>query len=316
MILLISSKYDVSTNIVIQWLNYYGVDFLRLHTEEFSTLNSFSISNQSISLAINDLNLDAITGIWHRRGRLRNLPNSLNDLGKVTTYLKKEEDSLIKSIETSLKATKKYIGSYISEIENYKLDHLIAAKECNLNIPDSIVTTSKKSLLDFYAKYDQIISKDLRYAINIKSDEISINSIGTFKVTEDLIYELDDHFAPIYAQEYIEKEFEIRIFFIEDRFFSMGIFSQQDKQTIVDYRNYNDEIPNRCVPINLPNNLTKQLLDFTQKVKLNTGSIDMIYSIDERYVFLEVNPMGQFDWLSKNCNYYIEESIAKEFMEI
>ena len=75
MILLISSKYDVSTNIVIQWLNYYGVDFLRLHTEEFSLLNYFSISNHSISLAINDIDLEAITGIWHRRGRLRNLPN-------------------------------------------------------------------------------------------------------------------------------------------------------------------------------------------------------------------------------------------------
>ena len=141
MILLISSKYDVSTNIVIQWLNYYGIVFLRLHTEEFSMLNYFSVSNKSISLTINDINLEAITGIWHRRGRLRNLPNSLNDLGKVTLYLKKEEDSLIKSIETNLKATKKYIGSYISEIENYKLDHLIAAKKCNLNIPDSIVTT-------------------------------------------------------------------------------------------------------------------------------------------------------------------------------
>ncbi|MBC8754678.1 hypothetical protein H2O64_08325 [Kordia sp. YSTF-M3] len=316
MILLISSKYDVSTNIVIQWLNYYGIVFLRLHTEEFSMLNYFSVSNKSISLTINDINLEAITGIWHRRGRLRNLPNSLNDLGKVTTYLKKEEDSLIKSIETSLRTTKKYIGSYISEIENYKLDHLIAAKECNLNIPDSIVTTSKKGLLDFHSKYDQIISKDLRYAINIKTDDISINSTGTFKVTDELISELDDHFAPIYAQEYIEKEFEIRIFFIEDNLFSMGIFSQQDEQTRVDYRNYNDEIPNRCVPINLPKNIKEQLLDFTRKVKLNTGSIDMIYSIDEHYVFLEVNPMGQFDWLSKNCNYYIEEAIAKEFMEL
>ena len=316
MILLISSKYDVSTNIVIQWLNYYGVDFLRLHTEEFSLLNYFSISNHSISLAINDIDLEAITGIWHRRGRLRNLPNSLNYLGKVTSYLKKEEDSLIKSIETNLKATKKYIGSYISEIENYKLDHLIAAKECNLNIPDSIVTTSKRNLLDFYTKYDQIISKDIRYAINIKTDDVSINSTGTFKITDGLISELEDNFAPIYAQEYIEKEFEIRIFFIEDTFFSMAIFSQKDEQTKVDYRNYNDEIPNRCVPINLPNDLKEQLLDFSRKVKLNTGSIDMIYSVDERYVFLEVNPMGQFDWLSKNCNYYIEEAIAKEFMKI
>ena len=44
---------------------------------------------------------------------------------------------------------------------------------------------------------------------------------------------------------------------------------------------------------------------------INTGSIDLIYSLSNEYVFLEVNPQGQFDWLSKNCNYYIEKDIAE-----
>lgn len=316
MILLISSKYDVSTNNVIRWLNYYGINFLRLNTEDFNSLNHFSLSNTSSKLKINGVDVSAISTVWHRRGRLRHVPNSLNNLGKVTDYLKKEEDSLIKSIETHLKATKKYIGSYTSEVENYKLEHLMIARECNLNIPDSIITTNKKELIDFYNSHNQIISKDLRYAINIKTNDVSINSTGTFKVTNELINGLDEHFAPIYAQEYIEKEFEIRVFYFESRMFAMGIFSQLDKQTQIDYRNYNHQIPNRCVPINLPKEIEEQLLLFTKKIKLNTGSIDLIYSTDERYVFLEVNPMGQFDWLSKNCNYYIEKEIAKEFIKI
>ncbi|WP_053002526.1 MULTISPECIES: grasp-with-spasm system ATP-grasp peptide maturase [Kordia] len=316
MILLISSKYDVSTNNVIKWLNYYGINFLRLNTEDFNSLNHFSLSNTSSKLKVNNVDLDSITSVWHRRGRLRHVPNSLNGLGKVTDYLKKEEDSLVKSIETYLKNTRKYIGSYTSEVENYKLEHLMMARECNLNIPNSMITTNKKELIDFYNTHDQIISKDLRYSINIKTEKICINSIGTFKVTNDLIKGLEDQFAPIYVQEYIEKEFEIRVFYFENKMFAMGIFSQQDEQTQVDYRNYNNQVPNRCVPISLPTDIEKKLLEFTKKVKLNTGSIDLIYSTDERYVFLEVNPMGQFDWVSKNCNYYIEKSIAKEFLEV
>ncbi|WP_298514969.1 grasp-with-spasm system ATP-grasp peptide maturase [uncultured Kordia sp.] len=316
MILLISSKYDVSTNNVVRWLNYYGINYVRLNTEDFNPLNHFSLSNKSSKLTINDIDISTITAVWHRRGRLRHVPNSLNNLGKVTDYLKKEEDSLVKSIETYLRSTKKYIGSYTSEVENYKLEHLMMAKECGLNIPNSIITTSKKDLIGFYNSHSQIISKDLRYPINIKTSDVSINSIGTFKVTDELIQGLDEQFAPIYAQEYIEKEFEIRVFYFERRFFSMGIFSQHDEQTQVDYRNYNTQIPNRCVPINLPLDIEKQLLSFTDKIKLNTGSIDFIYSTDERYIFLEVNPMGQFDWLSKNCNYHIEREIAKEFMEV
>ena len=315
MILLISSKYDVSTNIVIRWMNYYGIAFLRLNTEEFNSLTHFSLNDTSIKLNVRNIDLTKITGVWHRRGRLRHLPNSLNNLGKVTTYLKKEEDSLIKSIETYLKSTKKYIGSYTSEVENYKLEHLMIAQKCDLNIPDSMITTNKKSLIVFYEKHEEIISKDLRYAINIKTEDVSINSTGTFKITDDLIKELGDEFAPIYVQEYINKEFEIRVFYFDEKMFAMGIFSQKDEQTRIDYRNYNDQVPNRCVPIELPKEVKSKLLQFTKEINLNTGSIDLIYSNDERFVFLEVNPMGQFDWLSKNCNYYVEKTIAKEFIE-
>ena len=45
---------------------------------------------------------------------------------------------------------------------------------------------------------------------------------------------------------------------------------------------------------------------------LNFGCIDMIYSQNNRYVFLEVNPVGQYDYVSQNCNYSIHEFIAKQ----
>lgn len=43
---------------------------------------------------------------------------------------------------------------------------------------------------------------------------------------------------------------------------------------------------------------------------LNTGSIDMIKNKNNEYIFLEVNPVGQFSMVSYPCNYYIEEKIA------
>jgi hypothetical protein len=36
----------------------------------------------------------------------------------------------------------------------------------------------------------------------------------------------------------------------------------------------------------------------------------MIVTPEGEYVFLEVNPTGQFGWVSDNCNYYLEEKIA------
>jgi hypothetical protein len=47
---------------------------------------------------------------------------------------------------------------------------------------------------------------------------------------------------------------------------------------------------------------------------MNCGSLDLIYSIDNEFVFLEVNPVGQFGMVSKPCNYNLEKILAKELL--
>ena len=47
------------------------------------------------------------------------------------------------------------------------------------------------------------------------------------------------------------------------------------------------------------------------RIDLDCGSIDLIYSVDETYYFLEVNPIGQFGMVSYPCNYNIEALIAR-----
>lgn len=315
MVLIISSLYDVTTDYVIEWLEQLNTPYLKWNTESTSNLEGCSLTNSKKEIKINGKNVNQIKKVWHRRGRLRVLPKSLNDWGNMTSYLKKEEDSLIKSLEYIFKSDVQYIGSYNEEVENHKIKHLYIAKEVGLNIPDSLVTTQKSELVWFHENYSKIISKDLRYPASISMENEYIGGVGTFIVDSEIINDLDEHFAPIFVQQYIEKQYEIRIFFFEDKLYPMAIFSQRDTKTKIDYRNYNDEKPNRCIPYSLPRDLKKELLKFISLSNLNTGSIDLIYSQKNTYVFLEVNPMGQFDWLSKNCNYYIERDIAKKLTE-
>ena len=47
------------------------------------------------------------------------------------------------------------------------------------------------------------------------------------------------------------------------------------------------------------------------KLELNSGSIDLILDKKNRFVFLEINPIGQFGMTSFPCNYSIEKEIAK-----
>lgn len=44
-------------------------------------------------------------------------------------------------------------------------------------------------------------------------------------------------------------------------------------------------------------------------VGLNTGPIDLIRGLDDKYYFLEINPVGQYGFISKPCNYDIDYEI-------
>ena len=55
------------------------------------------------------------------------------------------------------------------------------------------------------------------------------------------------------------------------------------------------------------------LFKLLKLLDLETASVDLIYNGKE-FVFLEVNPVGQFDYVSVHGNYLIEEYIAKELI--
>lgn len=315
MILVIGDANDITTNTAMEWILHYTSDVKRINFSDFTPLNGLKLSNDSCNVQLANIHAHAIRKVWHRRGSARFLPNRLRGNTNLYTYLKKEEDSLLKSLEDILADTTDYIGSYHKEVENYKIDYLLKAKECDIRIPDTLITTSKKELKSFFDEYAQIITKDIRYGIKVIQQEYGMYSAGTFIVDQDIIASIDSEFAPTLVQEKIEKKYEVRVFFFKDTLYPMAILSQNDTQTAIDYRNYNREKPNRNVPFLLPVKIEKKIQHFIKLSGLSTGSIDLIVDPSDEYTFLEVNPQGQLDWVSKNCNYYIEKDIAENLIK-
>lgn len=128
---------------------------------------------------------------------------------------------------------------------------------------------------------------------------------------KEIIQEENERFPFTLFQVYIDKEFEVRSFFLDGNFYSIAIFSQNDSQTRIDFRNYNRKKPNRTIPFNLPEDIKKRLLCFLKKAKLRMGSFDLIKSTKGQYYFLEINPVGQFGMVSFPGNFYLEKRLAK-----
>jgi len=325
MILIISEEKDVTTDQVVDWLLSFKTVFKRQNYETANMLDSFVINNNTTSLKINSINQKDITKVWYRRGQFTlfkmslnsSSVNSINELASLNNYISDEVAVIENSIESFLRSENSYcVGSRLADNTINKLDVLLTAKKNKLLIPDTLITSNKEEILHFYTTYKTIITKDLKAPVHFSIRNNNHTSIGTFVVTKKMITTLEDDFFPIFVQKKIDKKYEIRIFYYNGKLFPMAIFSQKDKKTAVDYRNYNTENPNKCVPVILPKEIQENLLKTLQDLNLNTCSIDFIVSKAGEYIFLEVNPMGQLDWVSKNCNYYIEKYIAEDLVKV
>ncbi|WP_238586871.1 hypothetical protein [Chryseobacterium sp. Leaf405] len=120
----------------------------------------------------------------------------------------------------------------------------------------------------------------------------------------------NEDFFITFFQEKIEKDFEIRSFYLKGEIWSMAIFSQNDDNTKVDSRKYNGKIINRNVRYNLPKDLEEKIILLMNKLDLSSGSLDFIKS-GNKFYFLEVNPVGQFGNVSFYCNYDLAYKLAE-----
>lgn len=308
MFLIVSEAYDKTTDLVIEWLDSLGTNFIRCLPNHLSCIEIELSSGGDSKIKINN---EFVKIIWVQRGKLNFIPQEI-DKSNFINYLKKEEVPVLKYCEEILVEKGIVVGSFIEEIYNNKILNLKIAEECGMKIPHSVITNEKEKIINFLNSKKKIITKSIYHPPNISlTPTKKIKGKGTVVVTAKQISSMSDDSFPSFVQEYIEKLFEIRVFIFMEKIFAMAIFSQADDKTTIDYRNYNREKPNRYVPFNLPDKEKIKIKRFMNRKKMNSGSIDLIYNNKKEYVFLEINPQGQFNWVSEYCNFYIEKEIAE-----
>lgn len=294
---IITRDNDTVSNTVSEYLLAKKISFNRINSNDF----------YPITFDIKAINTDLTT--WNRRGSINTIPNIIDD-SQLLDFLEKDRDSVAKAYERIHKEKSKYIGDYEEENQSNKIYDLFLAKKVGLDIPDSIVTNIKKDLQSFFDKHNKIITKSITIYPRLFYDNKEFGSNKTVVVTQEQINILNETFAISLFQEYTEKKIELRIFYFDGKFFSMAIFSQNDPKTQIDFRNYNYDNPNRNIPFKLPGKIEKKLKKFIKVKGLSSCSIDLIVTPENKFVFLEVNPQGQFEWISYYCNYHIEKKIA------
>lgn len=319
MIVLLTSDGDISTDLVINWLNYFSYPYKRI--------NSIDLLRKSASITINgsqvfftvaneEIDTHSVGVVWFRKFGFFKYSDFHHEASKVVEkdildLISKEFTALLDGVISIFREKKWLTHPYAVNIN--KIDALLLAKQCGLAIPETYVINEKEDLSDIVSS--GLISKSIKDSFMLLKDNIHYAMYTTEIKKEDLI-EIPDRFFNSLLQHKVEKQYELRIFYLLGRCYTMAIFSQSDKQTEIDFRRYNWNQPNRTVPYKLPPEVSKAVVKLIKKLGLNCASIDMIKSTDGKYYFLEVNSTGQFGMVDFPCNYALHRKVAEALISL
>lgn len=303
MILIYSKDVDDFVNQVVDCIDN---DFIRFSEFDRIVINSMEFCDNTSSYLIcseyvKSVDLEKIKCIWFNGG-------------VISSFGDEYEDKCYEILNDSYLLQKEAykIGTRLADFRFNRLDVMLEAKNQNLKIPHTLITSDKKKLLDFFNlhKYKNgIISKRILDNYFYQDEKYFYNFNLTFSITLDILEETPEDFALSFFQERIIADFEIRVIYLDEVFFSACIYNFNEN---IDYRtnlwNMNDI---RIIPFKLPMETERKLKRIFKKFNINYGSADLMYYNGE-YYFLEINPTGQISFINNACNYYIENIIAKK----
>jgi glutathione synthase/RimK-type ligase-like ATP-grasp enzyme len=301
MILIITHKDDYTADFLIDKLNNQDVPYFRFNCEDMLNRGIEFRNGGNFSCELNGLS--HFQSVWFRRTKLPVIESKLSSAEQ--NYLLMEYDGLLNNLLQNIDTPKWLSHPNAISIAENKLYQLKIAQQVGFNLPETLVTSSKQQILDFAKKCNnEIIIKPLRSG-RVKEND-SIRLIYTNKVNTDHLAKIDSYdITPCIFQEYIPKEYEIRVTIINQTVYAAKVNSQEKESTKTDWRKEKLTF----FEYTLPTNLEEQCKALVSKMGLSFGAIDLIKSTDGSYYFLENNPNGQWAWIETDTQLPISNSI-------
>jgi len=328
MILIISESQDRSTIQVVKWLIYYNKKFIILNELNRISKTTITISNTgNVSVLINlehdnaSFLLSDIKSVWYRRGDIifkQSLPNPKFKMDV-------ELDIVLKNyIHNENKTVRDYIIDYLDKncfnlssiktVTQNKLIQLETAAKHKLKIPQTLISSDNEEIISELNKGKRLITKPIGESFFYYSQKENIKIQGYTKLlTKKTVKENKTNMFTL-AQTAIDKLYELRVFYFFGKTYSIAIYSQENSKTKIDQKDYDYVNPVYCQPYTIPKIIENKLGKLMNDLNLDNGSIDMIRNKEGEYIFLEVNPVGQFENVSTIGNYNLEGLIAKKLI--
>ncbi len=341
-VFIVSSFREPNVDAIIPLLEQRQVRWFRFNTETFPLLSQIQVccdANEYYStISHDDRKIDTreVTSVWNRSVGGFLLSDGLTAYEQ--NFARTECMALVGSMYASLRCSwiNPVYGEHLSGPKPYQLD---VARSVGLSVPRTLVTNDPTAAEKFTQSNTKTLFKVVSGVSHIteppNSKQLQSTYAGKFPLaaapaiqshrsnklpfatilTPERLEKITKIIGcPVVFQQYTEKHVELRITIVGDLIFAAEIHSQEFEETKIDFRHMTFAEGHRTVPTHkvhaLPDEISDKLLSLMKQLDLVFGCVDMILTPEGEYVFLEVNPSGQWDWIEKLTGLKITEALV------
>ena len=310
-VLIITQELDPHADILVGVLAKRGVRPVRFHTRDFPSKATLSLGagndeDLRVTLSFGGETVEGgdIKSVWYRRPDKVLIDGGLSDVERRIS--EEESEETLRGLYRGLDALwvnrldrNRYAGSKVVQLRK--------ARELGLRVPDTLITNDPERLVAFYHKHGgDIIVKMQKTAFWAPE-----SGLGLYTSKVDLAKL--DHAAlvkrcPCVFQENVKKDVELRVTVIGRRVFAAALRSREVAAASVDVRRATMTVPHEVYA--LPKEIEKKILGMMGAFGLQYGAMDIIVTPEGEYVFLELNPHGQFGWIEERTGLPLYDAMA------
>jgi glutathione synthase/RimK-type ligase-like ATP-grasp enzyme len=314
MILINSDDLDPHADHVGEMLRRRGADFVRFNPARFPSGASISLwytpagQPRAVLDAGGVIDLDQLTAVWHRRPRPPVPHHEVVD-DAARRYIEEECCAHVNDVWHSLGCLSVPAPPSVVRRAELKASQLRVAGELGFELPPTLFTNSPEEFLEFYRLHDGNVVSKLAGASFYKAMGATFSRYTQVVSRRDVARAHAVRYCPVIFQAYVPKRLELRVTVVGRRAFAAEIHSQVSNHTRHDWRRYDlQRTPH--FPHDLPPEEERRCVRLVERLGLCYGAIDMVVTPEGRYVFLEINPNGQYLWIEELTGLPISEAIC------
>ncbi len=310
-VLVVAEQLDPTADLVVHALNERDVPVLRFDLAEFPRSVTLAAEHQAeapgwtgaVVRRDRAVELREVRAVYYRRPGLPAISSEVAEVYRDWAV----SQALVGMVEvlSSLPVVWMHHPD-VYRASAHKPGQLVAATSAGLRVPRSFIGNDLTAARRWGRAIDGPLASKPVAAASLALPDSPPMMLPTRRIE---VADLDEslELTAHYLQEWVPKEFDVRLTVVGEHMFPVAIHAKSDAAE-ADWRSDYDAL--EYEPVTVPDEVAEGVRRFMAGYRLNYGAFDFAVLPDGRWVFYECNPAGQWQFIAAATGLPIAEAHA------